>query len=247
MNKPKVGLNATARVAKNSLVQVVGGVLSKILGVLLVIYAARQLGTEGFGLYSFVLSMLGIFYIFTDFGLGTLATRDLARHPGQEGKYFGNIFLLRLGFSLLAAVGMVAAVAALGHPAEWVKLTAVAAISLFFTSNIDTCSAIFNAHEHMEIPSMISVIATMLRVGISLGALAAGADVLILIWIFSLASALQFALSFVLLNSHIHPQFKVDWSFWKSLLVQAYPLALANLFSVVYFRIDTIMLASMAG
>jgi O-antigen/teichoic acid export membrane protein len=247
MAEQKPVMNSTARVAKNSLVQIVGGVLSKVMGVLLVIYAARQLGTEGFGLYSFVLSLLGIFYILTDFGLGTLATRDLARDPGQEAKYFGNIFLLRLGFSLLAAAGMVGAVAALGHPAEWVKLAAVAALSLFFTSNIDTCSAIFNAHEHMEIPSMISVIATVLRVGISLGALASGADVLILLWIYSFAALLQFLLSFFLLSSRLRPEFKVDWAFWKKLLLQAYPLALANLFSVIYFRIDTVMLASMSG
>jgi O-antigen/teichoic acid export membrane protein len=247
MTEKKPAMNSTARVAKNSLVQVVGGVLGKVLGVLLVIYAARQLGTEGFGLYSFVLSLLGIFYIFTDFGLGTLATRDLARDHGNEARYFGNIFLMRLGFSLLAAVAMVAAVAALGHPAEWVKLTAVAALSLFFTSNIDTCTAIFNAHEHMEIPAMISVVATMLRVGVSLGALAAGADVLILIWIYSAASLLQFLLSFFLLSSRVRPDFKIDWAFWRALLKQAYPLALANLFSVIYFRIDTVMLASMAG
>jgi O-antigen/teichoic acid export membrane protein len=240
-------MNATARVAKNSLVQLIGGILGKILGVLLIIYAARQLGTGGFGTYSFILSMLGIFYIFTDFGLGTLITRDLARDAGEEAKYFGNVFLMRLIFSALAGAGMVLAVAALGHPAAWVKLTAIAALSLFFTSNVDTCTAVFNAHEHMEIPAMVSVIATMLRVGFSLGALAAGADVMILIWIYTLATALQFALLYWLLQARMRPDFKLDGRFWKTLLKQAYPLALANLFSVIYFRIDTVMLASMSG
>jgi O-antigen/teichoic acid export membrane protein len=99
----------------------------------------------------------------------------------------------------------------------------------------------------MEIPSMIAVIATMLRVSVSLGALAAGADVLVLIWIYSLTYVLQFALSFFLLSSRIRPDFSLDWAFWKTLLAQAYPLALANLFSIIYFRIDTVMLASMRG
>jgi O-antigen/teichoic acid export membrane protein len=38
-----------------------------------------------------------------------------------------------------------------------------------------------------------------------------------------------------------------DWDFWRRLLVQAYPLALANLFAIIYFRIDTVMLASLDG
>lgn len=240
-------INPTARVAKNSLVQLTGGLLGKIMGVLLIVYAARQLGASGFGVYSFVLSMLGIFYIFTDFGVGTLTTRDLAQRPEEEAKYLGNILSLRLILSLLAAIGMVACVAILGHPRQVVELTAIAALSLFFSSNVDTCSAVFYAHQRMEIPAMVSVVATVLRVGISLGALAVGADVYVLLWIYSAASALQFAMLYRMLVSRARPSFAFDWPFWKQLLRQAYPLALANLFSVVYFRIDTVMLASLAG
>jgi len=246
MAEPKQ-INPTARVAKNSLVQLTAGMLGKFMGVLLVIYAARQLGTDRFGIYSFVLSMLGIFYIFTDFGLGTLTTRDLARNPEDEPKYLGNVLAMRLILSLLAAVAMVATVALLGHPPYVVRLTAVAALSMFFSSNVDTCSAVFFAHQRMEIPSMVSVVATMLRVSISLGALAVGAGVFILLWIYTITSAIQFALLIWMLISRTRPSFQLDGAFWRRLLLQAYPLALANFFSIIYFRIDTVMLASLAG
>lgn len=243
----KLTLNSAARVAKNSLVSLIGGVLNKILGVLLVIYAARQLGTDGFGTYSLVLSLLGIFYIITDFGLGTLTTRDLARDTGEEPKYLGNLLLMRLGLSAVAALGMVGTTLVLHYPAEVVVLASVAALSLFFTSNVDTCTAIFNAHERMEIPALVSVMATMLRVGISLGALAAGGGILVLMWVYTIASAAQFVLLSWVLQQYAKIQWKLDLGFWKRLLEQAYPLALANLFWVLYFRIDTVMLASFAG
>ncbi len=240
-------LNPTARIAKNSLVQIVAGVLNKTLGVALVIYAARQLGTAGFGQYAFVLSMNAIFFILTDFGLGTLTTRDLARQPDQDARYFSNIAILRFLLSLLAGSGMVLTVVLLGHPPLIVGLTLVAAFSLFFNSNVDTASAIIYAHQRMEITATVSVIVTTLRVTVSLGALAVGAGVMALIWIHTLAAAVHMVFLFGVLFYFSPPSWSLDLAFWKKMLRQAYPLALANLFSVIYFRVDTIMLASLQG
>ncbi len=240
-------MNLTARIAKNSLVLLLAGLINKILGVALVIYAARQLGTEGFGRYAFVLSMHAIFYIVTDFGLGTLITRDLSRQPQRESRYFVNILAIRVLLSLAAAGGMIGTVALLGHPAEIVVLTVITSLALAFTCNIDTCSAIFYAHQRMEIPATVSVAANTIRVAASLGALAAGAGVITLLGIFTLAAAVHFVLILWMLLVFVKPVFSLDWSFWKKIMKEAYPLALANLFSVIYFRIDTVMIASLVG
>ncbi|MBN1595783.1 flippase [candidate division FCPU426 bacterium] len=243
----KTRLNPTAIIAKNSLVQFVAGLMNKLLGVALIIYAARQLGTEGFGQYAFVLSMHAIFYILTDFGLGTLTTRDLSQQPEQENRYLSNVVLLRCLLSLLAGGGMIATVAVLGHPPAIIALTAILAISFVFNSNIDTATAVFNAHQRMEITSAVSVVANTFRVTTSLGALAAGGDVFALIWIHTLYTAVHMGVLFGLLFYFIKPSWQLDLGFWVRLLKQAYPLALANLFSIIYFRVDTVMLASLKG
>ena len=245
--KEKVKLNSAARIAKNSLVQMVAGLLNKILGVALIIYAARQLGTDGFGQYTFVLSMHAIFYILTDFGLGILTTRDLAQNPKQESRYLTNIVILRCLLSVLAGVGMIGTVILLGHPAPIVQLTSILAFAFFFNSNIDTVTAIFNAHQRMEIPSTVSVIANTFRVTASLGALAAHGGVAALIWIHAIYAAVHMSILFWLLFYFIRPVFVLDLKFWKKMIKQAYPLALASPFSIIYFRIDTVMLASMQG
>jgi len=240
-------MNPTARIAKNSLVQLAAGVLNKFLGVILVIYAARQLGTGGFGEYTFVLSMYSIFYIVADFGLGTLTTRDLAKDPERLTAYLGNVLVLRTLLSLFAAGSMVAAVAILGHPPALVGLAAIAALSLFFNSNVDTCAAVFYANQRMEIPSFLSVVAATFRVTASLGALAFGGGVLILMAIHTVAAFFNFALLLWVLVADFRPAVHVNAGFWRQLLQQAFPLALANFFSIMYFRADTVMLASISG
>ena len=42
-------------------------------------YTAPYLGAEGFGILSFALAFTGIFWVFLDLGLSTLAVREVAR------------------------------------------------------------------------------------------------------------------------------------------------------------------------
>jgi O-antigen/teichoic acid export membrane protein len=245
--KEKPKLNSAAKIAKNSLVQMSAGILNKLLGVALIIYAARQLGTDGFGQYAFVLSLHTIFYIFTDFGLGILTVRDLAQNPKEESRYFTNIVTLRCLLSILAGGGMIGTVVLLGHPPAIVQLTIILAVALFFNCNIDTATSIFNAHQRMEIPSAVSVIANTFRVTASLGVLVAHGGVMALIWVHAIYAVVHMSILFWILLYFIRPVFSLDFQFWKKMLKQAYPLALASLFSIIYFRVDAIMLASMRG
>jgi O-antigen/teichoic acid export membrane protein len=99
----------------------------------------------------------------------------------------------------------------------------------------------------MEMPATISVVANTLRVTASLGVLVAGGDVAMLLWIHTLSSLVNVTLLIWMLFVITRPRFSLDWVFWGRMLREAYPLALANLFSVIYFKVDTIMLASMRG
>lgn len=241
----KKGLNPTAKIAKNSLVQLIAGMINKGLGVLLVIYAARQLGTDGFGTYSYILSIYSIFYIITDFGLGSIITRDVAQDSSREAQYFGNTLIIRMLLGLLAAATLLMTIWLLQQPAAMIRLTAIVAVALLVNSNVDTCAAIFNAHQRMEIPSTLNVVATTLRIAASLGALAVGAGVEVLIWIHSIIALIHFLMSYTALRYFVKPSYKLNKPFCQILLKQAFPIALAQFFSIIYFRVDTVMLGSL--
>ena len=96
----------------------VSQIASYILGLFFVMYTARYLGVEGFGInpfrksvyktfrksfikkasrkmlrISFALAFTGIFGVFSDLGLSTLTAREAARDKSLARKYFGNIAL----------------------------------------------------------------------------------------------------------------------------------------------------------
>ena len=88
------------RIAKNILFVFSGDVLSRLLGFFATIWLARVLGVAGFGALSFAFTFLGYALIFTDLGLSTIGTREIAKAPLLSKDYITKIIPLKF---LLAA------------------------------------------------------------------------------------------------------------------------------------------------
>ena len=59
-------MNTVQRIAKNTGVLLISQITSYIIGFFLIMYTARYLGAEGFGILSFALAFTGIFGVFSD-------------------------------------------------------------------------------------------------------------------------------------------------------------------------------------
>src|SRR5881275_29931 len=68
-----------------------------------VLYATRALGPALFGNYTTVLAFVGLFGLFTDLGMGTLAVRDVAQDPALATRYVSNLLAVRV----LSSVGAI--------------------------------------------------------------------------------------------------------------------------------------------
>ena len=58
-------MNTVQRIAKNTMVLLVSDIISKALGFFYVMYTARYLGAEGFGVLSFALAFTRTFRVLT--------------------------------------------------------------------------------------------------------------------------------------------------------------------------------------
>src|SRR5262249_422340 len=138
----------------------------------------RILGPASYGSYAFAVVLIGYFSIVSDFGLGTLLTREVAREPSLMGWDVGNTLFVR--GCLLALSAPVLAGVALGCP-TYCSLAdeAVAAVVLFFVSLIPSSiagilSAVFSANERMEYAAVMTIITTLVRVTVGIIVLAVG-------------------------------------------------------------------------
>ncbi len=81
-----------------------GDVVSKGFAFLATIYLTRVLGTEGFGMITIALSYLGYAVFFSDFGLGTIGSREVAKSKGKRIFSPFEILLARISMASIVFI-----------------------------------------------------------------------------------------------------------------------------------------------
>jgi len=95
MDQEDTIISTTRRIAKNSGALLTGIVISKLCSLTFFAIAARHIGPEGFGKYTFALSFTALFIVLGDLGLNTLAIREVARFIGI------SIYFTKLSLQIL--------------------------------------------------------------------------------------------------------------------------------------------------
>ncbi len=221
---------------------------TRILPALLFIVVARKLGGEDFGKLSFAYSFAGICFIVTDFGLSTILIRDVSRRKELTREYVGNILMLKIviSFICISVIGLF--VLFTDYPADIITILVVFGGVMFFKALIDFFCAVLNAHERMDLETVLkgtnNVLLflsgiVILLVGFGLFGLAN-----VFLVVYSIGSIIGFYIVYVCIEE-IHLSFNLR--FWKYILRESLPLALTVIFSVVYFKIDVVMLSIING
>jgi polysaccharide transporter, PST family len=115
----------------------VGGVVS--------ILAARTFTVESFGYYSIALSLVAIFGMLSEAGLGFLAMRRFGEEPEREAGTLGVALSAEVLTSLAAVAVMVPVALLLGYPAAVIGPVAIGALVVFAQGFISPIDALFHA------------------------------------------------------------------------------------------------------
>ena len=99
-------MNTIQRITKNISLLFISQMVSNVMGFFILMYTARYLGVEGFGILSLALAFTGIFSIFMDLGLSQLTTREVARDKTLEKDYFANVTSIKIILIIITFVSI---------------------------------------------------------------------------------------------------------------------------------------------
>jgi O-antigen/teichoic acid export membrane protein len=219
--------------------------VAKAASFLLWAVMARRLGQGDFGAFTFGLAFVTLVASLASFGQDYVLTREVARRPDRFGSVFASTVgtKLALGIPALAvALGILALTGASAQVLAVTALLAVAALAEILTS---TCYASFQAFERLGLISVALTVQRLLAAGLAIGALLAGAGIVVVAALYSLASVAALWLAVYLLVTRIaRPGLRVAPRTWPALLRASIPIGAASLFAVVLFRVDITMLAA---
>jgi O-antigen/teichoic acid export membrane protein len=104
-------------------------VLIRLIGFVVITLFAREAGPHTFGTYSFALALAGfVVGAPTNFGIGTLGTRKIARDAGDAGKVVGEALAVQAIIAVVAVALLVALVPLLSTDQGLVTLTPLLAL-----------------------------------------------------------------------------------------------------------------------
>lgn len=217
-------------------------------GVFVGIYVARYLGPEQFGVLSYVLAISAFMLGVARLGMDAVLVRELVNSPEKNNQLMGTAFWLMLLAALACYI-----VAALGisliDEVSSIKFYAyIVSASTFFTSFL-VIDYFYQSKIKAKYPAICKTLTLLLMSIAKLGLIFASAD---LFW-FAVAALLDHVvlaalLSFAVVKTHtvnFLKYFSLDDA--KSLLKSAWPMVLTALASMIFMRIDQVMIRSMLG
>jgi O-antigen/teichoic acid export membrane protein len=97
-------------VAKNTFWLTVSNFGGRLIKAVVIIYAARVLGTAGYGLFSYAVTLAGFLSLFMDPGINSVLLRESAKSPNDRGLFLSTTFVIKIvllvfGVCLIIFVG----------------------------------------------------------------------------------------------------------------------------------------------
>lgn len=194
----------------------------------------------------------------SEWGLGVLLTREVARDRGAIRNSFGTALLLRIGLSVLALPAAFLVVSgshllqgwgfvdnAVSH--QGAVLVGVLALTLVPGAIGSSVTAVFLAAERPVIPALANLLNNAVSAGLRLGLLF-GWGVLGVAWGAVAATLLNMVVFLWLLRRHFGwPGWNWDSGLARMMLGAAFPLMLNSLLVSVFFRFDMFIVNSYWG
>ena len=141
------------------IVLLIGGLLTKLLGMFIKIMMSRLIGTEGLGLYMMVLPTFSLFIGIGQFGLPTALSKLVAEKRKNNIKLFFSILPISLFINLLLIITIIIIAPVLAnnllhYPRCYLPILAIAVV-IPFTSLSSICRSYFFGKEKM-VPHVVS-------------------------------------------------------------------------------------------
>lgn len=237
--------NKTTRqtMAKNFLWLGIGQFGSRCIRAAITIYAARALGASEYGVFSYALGAASFYTVFSDIGLSSILSREVAKRQMEEKKYFATIFGIKIILLALTALLLIAVAPRFVKIEKAASMMPLMALLMIFDGLRDFALAFFAGKERMELGAIVTLVVNVGVTAFGFIALYFSPTSLALLEVYILSSFIGFLMTAYFLRREFR---EAIGHFSKELInpiaQAAWPIAVGGLAGAFMFNIDVLML-----
>ncbi|MES3032196.1 MAG: flippase [Patescibacteria group bacterium] len=232
-------------VIKNTFWLFLGEGIGRILKLVIIIFATRKLGIEEWGVFSYGLAFVSLFFILGDFGINTFITKEMSKDNTNKHKYLATSIMIRLTLLIIFFSTALLLAPDLGKIKLSFGAILIFATFYLFESIREFAMSINRSLQKMEIEGFSKILMNLLITIFGLILLLNNANPISLAMAYMLGSIF----STIYIVWSIRGEFKgIEFKFSKENLKIicnfSWPVAIIGLFGFL-FSLDTIMLGQM--
>ena len=222
----------------------IGRLLSLVLTLLLM---PRYFSEEELGSYFLAMFITNLIASVTELGMQAPLIREMTLHLQQARHFVGNALMIRLLLSVVAFGLMVGSGYLLGYPPFTLQLIQLLGLAEIFSSIAQLFRCVFRAFERMKYEAFTVVAERLVIVLVGGWLILRGIGLASFRIIVLIASVLNLLLCVgIVLKKLTSLRFQFNLAIWRTLMCQAFPFAFGNIFNLIYFRIDTVLLSKLS-
>ena len=232
---------------KNNIFVFSNKIISKSITFGIIVFLTRTMDKSDYGDLTILIMFSMIFSVIQDFGTQFLVVRETAANKANGKNILANTILIKLLTGFLSFSAFVSLIMLLGYKDKIVNLSYIFAIAMIFQSLLLSTVKFFEGKEKMNISSILVISERVfIAVGIfSFSALIDKTESYGLAYLIS--NLVVFLISFSIIFSKREFLNSVSLKFVKSILSASSYFLIFTVFSVIYYRVDIILISKFLG
>lgn len=207
----------------------------------------QKFAESDLGGYFVAIALTNLIASLTELGIQNPLTREMTLNLSQTRHYLGNALLVRLILSVVAYALMIVIGIILWSASTIVTMIVYLGLAEIINSIAKLYKCVFRAHEEMKFEALTVLIERGTLFFVGGGAILLGYNIVNVCQIWLLAGCVNLFLCIGLTRFRFTPlSFEPSRKVIGVLMQQALPFAVGNLFNLLYYRIDAILLSKLS-
>jgi O-antigen/teichoic acid export membrane protein len=235
------------RIAKNASILMATQLITWALTLILTVFLPRYLGVETTGQLVVANSIWTILAIFISFGMDTMLTKEVARHPEKTTELLGTSFIVRAFFSLFICVFIAIYLYIIDASRTTTYITILTGVSTIIWTFIGASFATLQGLEIMEYMSISNITGKVVNTVLGITVLVLGFGVYAYGVVNSFAALITLGLLLTFLRRYHKILLRIHLAQAWFMLRDSAPYLLAGLGLILYGQIDVLIISSLVS
>lgn len=232
-----------AKVAYNTIIQLISKILATGLALVAVAIITRYLGQTGYGEFTTAVTFISFFAIIADLGLTLVTVQMISQGGADQDKILGNLLGLRL-ISAFLFIGL-APISVLFFPYSVnIKIAVlISTVSYISIALNQIMVGLFQKHLRLDKVSIAEVLSRIILVAATFAAVELNTGLAGIVSATAVASVVNFLLLYLFSRRLATIKLQFDLAYWRKIITRSWPLAVTIVLNLIYLKADTLFLS----